>query len=801
MRGIATTFLLLTILGSSPNYAAEGWVPPGFESLSEPQTTAIDVYYGGYFLTTTMARFDHSALTFVDSKVIVQRIPDILNPEEIELLLGRPLPLNAELLCHSEFQLDCGELQPADIGIIFDRANLRVWLFMHPELLVTRQAQERKYLPRSSGELSMYSENSLFFSDTGLESTSYNLANYTQLALAENRLQIRSNLTDAGIELDTLALSREFSGRRVSLGLLREDASNSSFMQSEQYVGFALQSSLETRTDLDQIQGSQIELFLNTRSRVEIYRDGRLYDTHYYNIGNQVLDTSSLPSGSYDIEIRITDAAGEQRIEQRFFTKNSRMAPSDQNLYFLQAGKLLGPTDEIADSNQQEFFRAGFAKRLTDSVGADIGVSLTPDSTLLEAGLFKQGENYQFHAGIAHEDNGSTGFTTDLRFALNKITANLNLRRLFAGKSDSQLGSAFTQIAASLEYRTPIGPIGLFYRNNSRSDEFSATNMGLRWRSQMRELGKGNLTASFELSRNDSDLLAAFTLNYRFNGDRRSSSYSAQAQYENRERGNARHAFRGSAESRWNIARGNDNQFSLRAERSTQSSLEGRLELAGRLGSADVSTRYNMDSSRAEFYGRLSSSFAATRESSAVGGQRRGDSVLLVEVDGVPSHHNFEVLVNGSPRGQLSSNETLLLPVSPFETYDISLKTLGDSIVNLDARHYRKTVYPGNVIDLTWQATEVVIAYGRILDSANNPVSNALLGNVMGLATTDSNGYFQVEIDRHTDTLEVRKGGQTCRIALEDQTRNEQLMALGDLKCGNGFYDETQNDSLLVGGL
>ncbi|MEX2468207.1 MAG: TcfC E-set like domain-containing protein [Pseudohongiellaceae bacterium] len=796
MRLVSLTFLML--LAALPAGAAEDWVPPGFETLNEPQTTAVDVYYGGYFLTSTLARFDHDELSFIDPQALILRLTDLKDPDEAAALMSRPLALNADQLCHSEFQLDCGTLQPEDVNIIFDRGNLRAWLFIAQDLLRTRQAKENKYLPRSSAALSLFSDSALFFNQAGEQDTHYNVANNTQIALAENRLQIRSNLTDEeGLIVDTLALSREFQGRRLAAGLFRGDVNNARFMSSEQFVGASFRTSLETRTDLSQFQGNTIELFLETRSRVEIYQDGRLYSTEYYDVGNQELETSTLPPGSYEIEIRITDAAGNTRSERRFFSKNSHLPPVDQDLFFVQAGRLVD--ERHRNSNLEAdatFLRAGYSKRLTATLGADVGLSLTRDSTMVETGLFQQGRNYQFQAGLAFESTGAAGLTSNLRVTAERFTMNFSARRVLSGEREKQLGTAINQLSSSVEMPTRFGPLSLFYRRNARGDDFEGQNIGLRWRSNFYDLGSGNLNASFEVSHNDEDLFAALTLNYRFGGAGVTHSIAPRLVHESGPNAAGRNAFRGTMESRLAMAPGR--YLSLRADRNTRSALEARMELEGRRGSADVAARYNLETSDQEFFGRLSGRFAATGSSAAFGGARSGESALLVAVEGVSPERRFEVLVNGSPRGEVNAGGTLLLPVAPYETYDISLKPLGDAIVDLDSRSYRRTVYPGNVIDVSWEAREVVIAYGRLFDAVGEPISDALLTNVIGLATTDAGGFFQAEIDRNTRTLEVKKGAKTCRVRLQGEPDARQLMPLGDLTCDNIFGDE--RDTLFVGG-
>jgi len=154
--------------------------------------------------------------------------------------------------------------------------------------------------------------------------TTFNLNDNSMISLAENRLRLNTNWTDeSGLVFDSLGLQRSYQGKELQLGLVRGNTSNLAFMDSSQFLGFSLESSVFTRTDLDQSVGTEIVLFFLTRSQVEIFRDDRLLYSGFYDIGNRTLETSSLPSGSYDIEIRITNVTGGINIEERFFRKTT----------------------------------------------------------------------------------------------------------------------------------------------------------------------------------------------------------------------------------------------------------------------------------------------------------------------------------------------------------------------------------------------------------------------------------------------------------------------------------------------
>ena len=56
------------------------WVPPGFESLNEPQVTEIDLYYGGEYLASVFARFNQQELSFLDADSITLLLNNIRDP-------------------------------------------------------------------------------------------------------------------------------------------------------------------------------------------------------------------------------------------------------------------------------------------------------------------------------------------------------------------------------------------------------------------------------------------------------------------------------------------------------------------------------------------------------------------------------------------------------------------------------------------------------------------------------------------------------------------------------------------------
>ncbi|MEG1113300.1 MAG: TcfC E-set like domain-containing protein, partial [Hafnia sp.] len=86
-------------------------------------------------------------------------------------------------------------------------------------------------------------------------------------------------------------------------------------------------------------QGTPVNVLLSRSSRVDAYRDNQLLGSFYLNGGNQSLDTSSFPSGSYTLQLKIYESNQLARTEVVPFTKTGSITDGHAQ-WFIQAGKL-----------------------------------------------------------------------------------------------------------------------------------------------------------------------------------------------------------------------------------------------------------------------------------------------------------------------------------------------------------------------------------------------------------------------------------------------------------------------------
>ncbi|XOV90068.1 MAG: CS1-pili formation C-terminal domain-containing protein [Pseudomonadota bacterium] len=768
--------------------SAPAFVPPGFEDLLEPQTTLVDVYYGGAFLTATTATFTPTEIRFLNPDDLVARIPDILDPDAVSAFLRTDMPTNSELVCLTALQTNCGRIEAETVEVIFDDGQFRADLFLAPGVLAVRSAGPPRFLPRSSAGVSLLNTTTAAINGQSSESTSYNLGNSTTLAVRESRLLAVSNVSSGErLSFDTLALQREVNGQQFQAGLFRSSPGNLLFINQADFAGINLASSLDTRRDLDQSAGSALQVFLESRSRVDILKDGRLVSTRIYETGNQIVDTSQLPGGAYEIVLRIRDSFGETREETRFYVKTNRLPPMDQLLYFVDVGEFVASTaeSELPRGTGEHIVRAGLAKRITSAFGGELGVLSTAAGSVLETGLFHLARAYDFRLNGAFGDDGSFGLNTNLRARVGALSINFSGRKTWTGNQDSMLGGQLTQSA--LNVTVPLGRSTLnFSARYNKRESVADRNLGLRYDFPTFRFDQRFLDANLQVTKDNDNLLVLLNLSIALRGKHWQHQAAARLYREEPQVAAALSGIESNLTSIWQDQElfRSDVALTVRAndERDDQT-LESELDISSNFGRANLNAVYSAETGEHGYGANLFTSLIANKDTFRVGSRNQAQSAIVLDIKGEVRDAFFDVQVNGMVRGNVAIGTKTVVGLAPFDTYRINLLPRGDSIVDFPTNTRQATLYPGNVVTLTWDVTRVLIAFGQVVDEAGRPVSNAIIDGVVGLATTDEFGLFQAEIKSNLTSLRVRTREQTCKVLLPDYDTSQLVVTLGELVC------------------
>jgi hypothetical protein len=791
--------------GSGSGFEARVEAPDGFSDLAASRDLLVDLYVGGRRIGEARIEVRDGKIHFRDAGSVASLVPNVADPAALTTALANELPANAALICSALNSVGCGTLKPNPVGIIYDEERFRVDLFIASQLLTTVSAVERGYLAEPDAGLSL--ANSFGFSLSGSDANrSYQLQ--ARNVVGYKNARVRSNAVLAsgqGLLVDDLVAEMDRPGWRYSGGLFW--APGSDFTGRRRMLGVGVSTQLDTRLDKEALEGTPLFLFLQQPARVDVLVDGRLVASRFYDAGNNILDTSGLPGGSYPLELRIHVGGSAPRIERRFFVRNAQMAPMGQPLYFAYAGIMADTRKGRPVSLTKSYYaRAGTARRISRDLGLEAAVSGTQGKVIAEAGgvfttrlatiralgLFSNKGDRGAMAQLTSGDLGPVSFAFDLRRIHSAdggpLLPTSTSVQSFAGESltpAQAIGGSYTQLTGTIGLHWGSADLQLlgFYRADRGGTGNFIVGPSLNWRLIQLPGMQLTLTADAQKTRSTT---AAF-LGARMLVSRGGFSVASTAGSTYRS---------GSDGSRATMIGGVTGQWYHQADEQTELSLLGAVDrtadtttaqagaaLQTRFGSAraDLLHRFGSDVARNEYVVNFQSGGALTAGALKLGGRDLDESAIIASVEGEGGP--FELLIDEVAQGRISGNGSLPLFLRPYKTYQVRLRALGDRASEYDSGTRQITLYPGNVVQAVWRAQPVVTVFGRALDTAGEPVREALIEARRSTGQSDGDGWFQVDV-ASSDKLRFTRGdGTSCTVTLSGLNTNKDYTRVGEVTC------------------
>jgi len=812
-RAIATGLLAPVLLAPGLTRAAaatafilETGTPAGFEDLAEARPLVVDVFYGGRPLGTATATVDPASVTFDAPEALIQLLPTTLAPERLMAALSQPLPRNASRVCRSASQSGCGYLTPGDYddaGLIFDESRFRVDLFLAPELLPRQATITDPFLPESSAGFSFIQNLSGTWSgvrsESGEDAHSAALLGDTLLSNGEHGLHGQWAVTDEQSQIYQLYWRHDYRGKAWSAGLIYPESDIGGFTLSPQLYGVEYRSSTNSRTDQRYTQGAPLEVNMPVRGRVEVRRDDRLVHSQLLEAGNRLLDTSSMPSGAYEVEIRTFDENGRSLGEYRqFFAKDSRLPAPGEWHWAIQAGKPVTARDDTALPKARDDYltRLGVARRLYDNASVFGNLAASDDEQLIELGSRWVGTHLEIAPSALQTGDGRNGYRVSVLARLAGLTlsaseAKLDTPPASAADEFSLLGSGYHQRNFSLSGNALDWRYAL--RHTERDNRFYALPGGylqepfgggtqklstLEFRRNIFRNAHwfGDLTLTHNIA--DGEHLTLASVEFRYNGNQRGHSARLQGGH-----GSGAPDTRAAFTSSWY----HNPTATMRVDQQVTgevseygSYLGGQLRVSGRRGRASATAAYrNGDEYQSfNYLGSFSTSVLSTEDTFAWGGDNALDSAVVVGIEG-GNKQPFEILVDGVKRGTAVAGERSVVRLPAFGTYDLQLKPMADGFFDYRESQHTVTLYPGNVATTSYAVETIVLVVGRLVKDGV-PLANTGISIGKHRTVTDDFGVFQMEMPVSPGKLQsppVIWGH--CRVPLPTQSAGEHWLNLG----------------------
>ena len=781
--------------------------PAEFADLERPREMLVDLYFGKRKIGEAWIVARPGAVRFRDPAAVLGLVPDLKASPEIASALAAELPDNAAHACSATNSHDCGRLDPPIAGAILDTDRFRLDLFVNPAFLELA-ADAYVYLPTPDASLSLTSSIGGAIAGSSRSSTVYNIQNRTILGFRNTRIRSDSSVASGlGFVVDDLVAEVDTRRHRYSAGLFW--APGVDLTGRRRILGLGFSTQFDTREDSESLEATPLILFLSQPSRVEILIDGRLVTSASYEAGNRAIDSSSLPSGSYPLVLRIREPGGAVREERRFFARNAEIAPVGQPVYFGYAGLLANTRpDRPVSLSKSLYYQVGTARRLSDSLAIDAAVLGTSDKAIAQVGGWFLSDIARVRAaGLASLD-GDKGLLLQAASAgMGPLNFSFDIRRVWSagggplipvptytdtfGSSpltgvQTSTGS-YAQATAGISYtlgQAVFGLTGSYRRDRGLKPDYSI-GPSLSWPILNRGGLQVILSADAQRGRGTTAAFAGVRMLYTGGGY---SSLASAGYATSKPRGGERRGRQvGSVSAQWFHADEDRTQLGVEAALARDvetTTARANVQAQTRLGSARAELVHGLEGQGGTQYG-LNFQTGVAFGGSAVefGGRDLNQSAVIATLNGAAGNAVFDVLIDEFPRGRLGAGMRLPIFLEAYRSYQLRLRPVGGAAVAYDSSPRTVTLFPGNVEQVRWEAETLVTVFGQAVSPDGTPIANASIVARRAVGQTDAEGFF--EVDAATgDVLEFGNGENgPCRVPLASLATEDDYARLGRVIC------------------
>ena len=794
----------------APAYASEGSrltmaAPPGFEDLAAERQLLLDVWFGGRKLGEARVRVAPGLLTFEDPAAVAALVPEVARPLELRQALEGALETNVSRLCGASREKGCGSIEPLAAGVILDEERFRVDLFVNPALLETPDQASDAYLDRPGAAPSLISLFGATLSGSNRGDQSWHVQNRTIAAVGSLRVRSDMSLSSGtGVTIDNLAAEKDLKDWRYIAGIFW--APGTELVGRRRIAGIGATTQLDTLQDRDALSATPLVLALQHQARVELLVDGRLVSSRIYPAGNRLVDTEALPGGSYEVLLRIQEDGLPVRIERRFFSRGTLMAPLGRPQFAAFAGILPSAGPGLSLDHGDAFYQLSASYRVAPRIGLDASVLGTGRKAILDGGVVWQSglaqvrlsallsSSLDYGASIRASSSGKgpLAFSFDLRTIKSRDGRPLmpvaSSRGTFSEDPEAGFGDrgSYTQAIGVASYRLGDANFrltGLYRRGGTEDSTYS---IGASVDMPVIRTGRWDIVVQADVRKSEHELASFLGVRFLLNRGELALSGSAGTIHQSGRPGDDERLV-GEAQLAWARTLANEGQLSTDAAIGRDSdgsyaraSAYARTPLVN--ARADLLHQFG-DLATTQYAATLESGFVMSGHGVGMSGREMNDSAVEVSADGIAPGQRFELLVDEVARGTVGADRTTRVFLQPYRSYQIRLRPLGAQAASFDTAARQVTLYPGSVAALHWDVTPLFVLFGQAVDGLGRPVANAEIKGAFGIGRSDGEGYFQIET-RSGDVLGFEPASApACAVTVGKARQRDGYVSGGKVQC------------------
>jgi hypothetical protein len=546
----------------------------------------------------------------------------------------------------------------------------------------------------------------------------------------------------------------------------------------------------------------------NRQASVEIFRDGLLINTQSVPAGLQTLDTRPLPGGIYEVEVRLIEDGQTTSTTQELIYKPNNWRNLDErwryNLFAGQENKLLSNWDQQNDGDATAGAAINYLLhprailglsvrqvRNTLQYGSSIDWSLA-NSINLYANLYQTEDHgsgadlqalYNYGSGSLVVSHNRSWLDTTNTYDTLPDGTRVRQRNVFTGETSN----------SSLALNHRISRKNSLNARVSHSDgNVEGIGLDLGWTQRMTLLGSD---ANWRLSLFDRP--GSYS-----SGDARNRGVDLSI---NMALGGPGQQVSGSIGSRTARDGSRDNNASLGYRKDLQDHVLQSVSVTALTDTYGVGlsslTNFRTDAingdgfvQRSSFNGNFTGGVNLD-STVVVGGQRmaltsqhqgRGAGMIVdieSDIDGIALR--ADDLSGGSVALRPGRN---FIPLTAYRNSSVSFDFEGNHVpaASIEPSRTRYHLNKGGVDYRQVRVMKTLTVLGRLLDAQGKPLKGHHVINHASRGVTEVDGFFSMEMNAGSPTLEVRYANQLlCRFRLDaNRHRSENnVLMIGDLQC------------------
>ena len=741
--------------------------PAGFEAFDAPHETSVDVNYGGLRMGSFRAVYTPKTILFAHPEEIIDKIPDIKheNVEGVLKALKGDLPTHSELICGRNPKEGCGKFVPDVAGVIFDEDHFRADLFLSPTVLATQDTHKDKILPPAPEVFSAVHSFNGGVTGGSVGRQNYSMVTGSTYAYGSGRVSLSGVASAKEKQINTATASLDRWGLENRAGYF--DSHATQLIPQLPMLGVSVGTSLNTNLVLRDAAGTRLTVFLPERAYVSIIYRGVIYTTEFYEAGNQVLNTDTLPEGTYEITIRIRDTSGGQIEEKRFFAKNFSIPPEEQPIYYGQVGTIRDPQVKrfSLSAGQGSIASVGTVQRINETTGGVANLSFIKDQLFSEQGMFfLLPPDHQIRASTLLSSSMDFGFGISyLGYADNqKISVSSDARIIYSGKKSANIDSvdpvpnSSKQLSTTAAYQiTDLANISLqaLYSGSGNRQQQDKYSYGPQFKYDFWRGDNSILSLTTDTSKTDAGTVSSIYLRYSIRLG--AWNYSADGSALKNGAGVSRN---GNARVTWNDDKDPGNLTVVGAEISHDSTSNNHtvdLDHRGDYGNLRLlgtQSTNNMTNVSSNFYsGNFGFSVVDADHELSWGGNQQQTSGIVVKNTGNAADIPMKILVNHVEQSTFTTGKETTVFVTPYQTYNVQIKPTQSAPIDYDGTIKNVTLYPGNILPMVWVINRINVVLGHVVMPDGTPLAGARMEEAKNITVSDDDGMFQGEL------LELKK--------------------------------------------